>query len=74
MLPLITLEEHYLSKSARANVTDEELGLHEFPPKVASNLMDLGAQRIKDMDDGGVTLQVISHNPGQSSSWGLTTG
>ena len=63
MLPLITLEEHYLSKAARSAVSDDELGLNEFPSKVASNLMDLGAQRIKDMDEGGVTIQVISHNP-----------
>ena len=63
MLPLITLEEHYLSKAARVAVSDDELGLLEFPPKVASNLMDLGAQRIRDMDEGGVTIQVISHNP-----------
>ena len=63
MLPLITLEEHYLSKVARSNISDDELGLNEFPPKTAANLMDLGAQRIKDMDEGGVTIQVVSHNP-----------
>ncbi|MCJ1385213.1 hypothetical protein MMC17_008334 [Xylographa soralifera] len=63
MGPLITLEEHYLSSSFY-----EDPHLKEIYPLFSAHhlakLRDLGAQRISDMDAGGVSLQVVSHGPG----------
>lgn len=56
---IIALEEHY---------TDEELTSH-FPPEdavrippIATRLADMGALRIKEMDEAGIDIQVLSHN------------
>jgi 2,3-dihydroxybenzoate decarboxylase len=54
--PVIALEEHYW---------DEELAAHaqevERNPKIAERLFDLGALRLKEMDEAGVDVQVLSH-------------
>jgi predicted TIM-barrel fold metal-dependent hydrolase len=57
--PIITLEEHY---------SDDEMASH-FPAGGASRdshmmdrLRDLGERRIREMDEAGVDIQVISHN------------
>jgi predicted TIM-barrel fold metal-dependent hydrolase len=57
--PIITLEEHY---------SDDELAAH-FPPSSATRdnhmmdrLRDLGELRIKEMDEAGIDLQIMSHN------------
>jgi predicted TIM-barrel fold metal-dependent hydrolase len=61
MLPLITLEEHYVSREAgSAHFT-------AFPPELITKLKSLGEERIKDLDDGGVSTQVISHGPFEGS-------
>jgi predicted TIM-barrel fold metal-dependent hydrolase len=62
MLPLIALEEHYVS----AKVREAELVDHyaSFPPHIVTKLQSLGDERIQDLDKGNVSLQVISHGPG----------
>src|SRR5262245_3418828 len=57
--PIISLEEHY---------TDDELASHfkgpdaGQPPPVVARLTDVGAGRIKTMDEAGIDIQVLSHN------------
>lgn len=56
--PIIAIEEHYL---------DKELALHpatmEREPNLllTDKLLDLGALRLRDMDEAGVDVQVLSH-------------
>lgn len=67
--PLITLEEHFVSEAARTHGNHEDpLGIKRFPPPIATKLSDLGNERLKDMDAGTVTLQVISHGPTNGSA------
>ncbi|CAF9933528.1 hypothetical protein IMSHALPRED_009382 [Imshaugia aleurites] len=65
--PLITLEEHWLSRSVRdfyvANNTkhpNDEKGLTGV---ITPALMELGETRLKSMDESGISLQIISHAP-----------
>lgn len=58
--PLITLEEHYVSDYVRSTSRDS---YKSFPPAILKKLESLGEQRLKDMDSGGVNLQIISHGP-----------
>ena len=63
MLPVITLEEHFISEGFSYTTASNESVLDRFPPKVAADLCSLGDRRLGDMDQGDVTLQVISHVP-----------
>src|ERR1700744_5818114 len=61
---VIALEEHYLDPELAAHFT----GLDAVPPhgaanmpKVPERLYDLGALRLKEMDEAGVDFQVLSH-------------
>ncbi|KFY43826.1 hypothetical protein V494_01790 [Pseudogymnoascus sp. VKM F-4513 (FW-928)] len=63
--PFITLEEHYTSSEARA--TDAVDHHANFPPHIVTKLQSLGDERIQDLDNGNVSLQVISHSPGTHS-------
>lgn len=66
--PLITLEEHFISSAARTHSGDDDsLGIKRFPPTVATKLSDLSNDRLKDMDAGNVSLQVLSHCPTNGS-------
>jgi predicted TIM-barrel fold metal-dependent hydrolase len=68
MLPLITLEEHYLSpKICEANAAARD-HYANFPQHIVSKLESLGDERIQDLDKGSVSLQVISHGPGDISA------
>ncbi|KAJ5775710.1 uncharacterized protein N7511_000721 [Penicillium nucicola] len=62
MPPFITLEEHYLSPKVRAASTHDEFA--NFPPQIVRKLDSTGEERIKDLDNGQITLQVLSHAPG----------
>jgi 2,3-dihydroxybenzoate decarboxylase len=62
---VIALEEHYLDKELMAHVQ-----VVERNPKVAERLYDLGELRLKEMDEAGVDIQVLSH--GAPSGQGLT--
>ncbi|EON97566.1 putative 2-amino-3-carboxymuconate-6-semialdehyde decarboxylase protein [Phaeoacremonium minimum UCRPA7] len=67
MLPLITLEEHF--SSPKVLESSKSLGAlyNNFPPFILSKLNSLGDERIQDLDRGHVTLQVVSHGPGEAS-------
>lgn len=61
--PLITLEEHFLAEAAEdvKALYSEQLG---NIPELANKLSDLGPIRLRSMDEGQVSIQVISHGPG----------
>lgn len=61
--PIITLEEHFLSEVAAADPS-EHLAQFGQRPGLMDNFTDLGPRRLADMDAGHVTMQVISHGPG----------
>jgi predicted TIM-barrel fold metal-dependent hydrolase len=63
MLPTITLEEHFVSEALRSSESVSKLALHQHPAKVQVDIIELGENRIRDMDEGGMSLQVISHIP-----------
>jgi len=69
MLPLITLEEHFISRKAREAT---KVGSHDvwdaFPQQIFAKLENVGDDRIRDMDKGEVSLQVLSHVPIDASS------
>ncbi|OBT63440.1 hypothetical protein VE03_07130 [Pseudogymnoascus sp. 23342-1-I1] len=65
MIPFITLEEHYVSAKARA--TDAVDDYASFPQQMVTKLRSLGDERIQDLNNGNVSLQVISHSPGTRS-------
>ncbi|KAF7560948.1 hypothetical protein G7046_g3198 [Stylonectria norvegica] len=59
----ITLEEHYISEAVRSSPSVTKLALDKHPAEVLANITEIGANRIAHMDQGGVSLQVISHTP-----------
>lgn len=61
--PIITLEEHFLSEAARENPNPRNETFKAMPG-LFEKLTELGPERLKDMDAGHVTMQVISHGPG----------
>lgn len=64
--PIITLEEHFLSRAASdsPNSRNEEF---RAIPELYERFTELGPKRLQDMDAGHVTMQVISHGPGDLS-------
>jgi predicted TIM-barrel fold metal-dependent hydrolase len=62
MPPFITLEEHYLSPKVRAASTHDEFA--QFPPHITRKLDSISSERIQDLDNGQIALQVLSHAPG----------
>ncbi|ROW06976.1 hypothetical protein VMCG_04043 [Cytospora schulzeri] len=64
--PIITLEEHFMSKAAEATL-DKKTATLKHVPGLWDKFTELGPVRIKNMDAGKVTLQVISHGPGELS-------
>jgi predicted TIM-barrel fold metal-dependent hydrolase len=65
--PLITLEEHFLSTECMSNFESNYSGYVKHLPGLASKLQDLGDLRLRDMEAGQVSLQVISHAAGTQS-------
>lgn len=62
MLPLLTLEEHYMDASLENE--PEGLAAHmPVPPQLGAKLLSLDSERINDMDASSVSLQVLSHAP-----------
>ncbi|KAJ4395795.1 hypothetical protein N0V93_000009 [Gnomoniopsis smithogilvyi] len=64
--PIITLEEHFLSRAASGspNPRNEEF---RAIPGLYEKFTELGPKRLEDMNAGSVTMQVISHGPGDLS-------
>ncbi|KAK7733299.1 hypothetical protein SLS53_008196 [Cytospora paraplurivora] len=64
MLPIITLEEHFLSKASLKSLSKKTAGLQQLPiPGLWDMFTEAGPLRIQHMDAGKVSLQVISHSP-----------
>ena len=60
--PVIAIEEHYWDPEMAGHFTGVEAGR---PGETHQRLLDLGALRIKEMDEAGIDMQVLSHaNPG----------
>jgi predicted TIM-barrel fold metal-dependent hydrolase len=56
--PVIALEEHYWDEELAKTFTGSEAGR---PGLQMAQLHDLGALRIKEMDEAGIDIQVLSH-------------
>ena len=56
--PVIAIEEHYWDAEMAAHFTGVEAGR---PGETQRRLDDLGALRLKEMDDAGIDIQVLSH-------------
>ncbi len=56
--PVIAIEEHYWDEELSKTYTGGEAGR---PGEQQTRLFDLGALRIKEMDEAGIDIQVISH-------------
>lgn len=59
----ITLEEHYVSAAVR-NASKTRDHYAAFPSAIIAKLHSLGSERLQDLDNGHVSMQVISHGPG----------
>lgn len=65
--PLITLEEHFFSAAVFDSLNDKYAEQFKHVPGLSDKLKDLGELRLKYMEAGKVSLQVISHAPGRIS-------
>src|SRR6266487_1186014 len=58
----IAIEEHFLASGFREALQRSVAGSNGgLPPQLETKLADLGSNRLKDMDAGGIDLQVLSH-------------
>ncbi len=55
---IIAIEEHYLDPDVSAHFTGWDA---KKPPPIAERLNDLGELRVKEMDEAGIDIQVLSH-------------
>ena len=59
---IITLEDHYWDRELVALFADRD---GKRPQKIQDRMYDVGALRLKDMDEAGIDLQILSHgSPG----------
>ena len=56
--PVIAIEEHYWDAELSKTYTGVESGR---PGPQQERLFDLGALRLKEMDEAGIDIQVLSH-------------
>ena len=56
--PVIAIEEHYWDEEMSAHYTGVEASR---PPDIEKRLHDLGDFRLKEMDEAGIDVQVVSH-------------
>src|SRR5579871_5486749 len=56
--PVIAIEEHYWDAELASHFTGIEAGR---PGQTQRRLDDLGALRLKEMDDAGIDMQILSH-------------
>jgi predicted TIM-barrel fold metal-dependent hydrolase len=59
---IIALEEHYFDPDWN-NALDTRHHAVRTPSPLIKRMEDLGVQRIREMDEAGIDLQVISHGP-----------
>ncbi|MCJ1370565.1 hypothetical protein MMC20_001778 [Loxospora ochrophaea] len=62
MLPLVALEEHYFSTEAQ-NSSEYGHAFDAYPVSMRQKLYSLGDERLQDMDQNSMSIQVISHAP-----------
>lgn len=62
--PLITLEEHFFSSAVPDSLKQAYSEQLKHVPGIFDKLCDLGDLRLRDMDTGRISLQVVSHAPG----------
>ncbi len=55
---VIAIEEHYFDPDLPELFTGRDV---RTPPQISERLSDLGALRLKEMDEAGIDLQVLSH-------------
>jgi 2,3-dihydroxybenzoate decarboxylase len=58
-MKVVALEEHYWDAEVASHFKDR--GPEMRNPQMLERLHDLGAKRLKEMDDAGIDLQVLSH-------------
>src|SRR5262245_57767122 len=59
---IIALEEHYFDPEVKRATVGQEPG---NAPRIVERLDDVGELRLREMDEAGIDLQVLSHaNPG----------
>src|ERR1700747_481695 len=59
---IIALEEHYFDPEVKRHTVGQE---PPHPPRIVQRLDDVGELRLKEMDEAGIDMQVLSHaNPG----------
>lgn len=63
--PLITLEEHFISQAVIDYYRSQgiETSLPDSMSHIMTSLREVGSQRLRSMDVGRVSIQVISHQP-----------
>lgn len=68
-IPLITLEEHFISQAVLDYYAEKglETPLPAHLPHVTTSLRDVGSLRLKSMDAARISVQVISHRPNSIS-------
>ena len=57
--PIITLEEHYWDEELSGHFSGLDSG---GPPETRKKLLDVGEIRLKEMDEAGIDIQVLSHS------------
>jgi 2,3-dihydroxybenzoate decarboxylase len=69
---VIALEEHYWNAEVASHFPDKaSMG---GPPPVMERLNDLGALRLREMDEAGIDLQVLSHGAPATQRFDAETG
>src|SRR5438270_13878941 len=59
---IIALEEHYFDPEVKRHISGLDM---TTSPRIIERLDDVGALRLREMDEAGIDLQVLSHaNPG----------
>src|SRR5262245_66137768 len=65
--PIIAIEEHYWDRELAKHFTGPEAGRGS---ETDERLYDLGSLRLKEMDEAGIDVQVLSHGAPQHKSLG----
>src|SRR5207237_8448245 len=59
---IIALEEHYFDPEVKRHITGLDM---TTAPRIVERLDDVGELRLREMEEAGIDLQVLSHaNPG----------